>query len=90
MKEHKELKITFDVVDNHVKNAKLEGDQKDLIGALCCGGQKFLDAAINATLRFYLEQPSRERFLAHFLSEAAKMDDAMLALLGKAQKGKLS
>ena len=90
MKEHKELKITFDVVDNHVKNAKLEGDQKDLIGALCWGGQKFLDSAINAVLRFYLEQPSRERFLAHFLSEVAKMDDMIVAQMDKAQKGKVS
>ena len=89
MKEKKELKITFDVIDNQVKNAKLEGAKEDLTAVMCWGGEVFTDSAINSVLRFYLECPSREKFLAKFLAMAAEYD-AMLISQMKKQKGGLS
>lgn len=79
MKEHKEIKISFDIINNRVKNAKYEGAKEDLVSVLCWGGPDFFDAAINSMLRFYLEQPSREEFMAKFLSAAASLDSVMLS-----------
>ena len=75
MKEHKELKISFDVINNQVKNAKLDGAKEDLVAVMCWGGQDFFDAGINAMLRFYLEQPSREAFLAKFFATISQLDE---------------
>lgn len=82
-KEQKEIKITFDIINNQVKNAKYTGKREDLTAVLCWGGQDFFDAAINAMLRFYLECSNREQFLAKFLATAAEYDNTILSSMAK-------
>lgn len=82
-KEQKEIKITFDIINNQVKNAKYTGKREDLTAVLCWGGQDFFDAAINAMLRFYLECSNREQFLAKFLATVAEYDNTILSRMAK-------
>lgn len=86
MKKHKEISISYDVVDNRVENVKFTGDQKELSAALCWGGQEIFDAAANAVLRYYLECPSREAFLSSFLGAAAQMDAEAIKAMQKTNK----
>lgn len=84
MKEHKEIKITYDVIDNQVENAKYEGGtKKDLTNVMTWGGEDFTDAAINAMLRFYIECENREGFLASFLAYASDLDQDIMKMLNK-------
>lgn len=64
------------------------GTARELFAVLTDDDGKMHDCAINVTLRHYLGTTERERFLAKFLTEAAKCDEkVMRAACEKAGKG---
>ena len=73
-KQHKQITIDYDTDGKTIENISFNGNPLDLTAALTFGGQQLRDCAINATLRLYLQQPSREAFLAVFFDTVHTLD----------------
>ncbi len=77
MKEHKEVKLSFDVVDNIIDNVTLDGEGSDLCIALIQGDDDIKHALYSAFIQEYLTSENKEDFLSIFFEIVSKTQKYM-------------